>query len=186
MLIDGFESNRPSPLRKVMRHLRRAKQELRNVRKQQLVALQRVPIEMAMERNTWFHVGVNASQQLIYCMQRMLEPIKEHVDNNFTPVPMYVCTEYQMIKIRIVELMRDTETQISTGRFDRYRDTLAAADQLKDELSQYRHRQIDRLQGIEDNGQLQVGMLYLNLLQESQQLLSNLRHQLRAAKKFME
>ena len=186
MLIDGFESNRPSPLRKVMRHLRRAKQELRNVRKQQLVALHRVPIEMAMERNTWFHVGVNASQQLIYCMQRMLEPIKEHVDNNFTPVPMYVCTEYQMIKIRIVELMRDTETQISTGRFDRYRDTLAAADQLKDELSQYRHRQIDRLQGIEDNGQLQVGMLYLNLLQESQQLLSNLRHQLRAAKKFME
>lgn len=186
MLIDGFESNRPSPLRKVMRHLRRAKQELRNVRKQQLVALHRVPIEMAMERNTWFHVGVNASQQLIYCMQRMLEPIKEHVDNNFTPVPIYVCTEYQMIKIRIVELMRDTETQISTGRFDRYRDTLAAADQLKDELSQYRHRQIDRLQGIEDNGQLQVGMLYLNLLQESQQLLSNLRHQLRAAKKFME
>ena len=82
--------------------------------------------------------------------------------------------------------MRDTETQISSGRFDRYRDTLAAADKLKDELSVYRHRQIDRLQGISDNGALQVALLYLNLLQESQQLLSNMRHQLRAAKKFME
>ena len=76
-----------------------------------------------------------SAKQLIYCMQRMLEPIKEHVDNNFTPVPMYVCTEYQMIKIRIVELMRDTETQISTGRFDRYRDTLVLPPSVGNTLS---------------------------------------------------
>ena len=88
--------------------------------------------------------------------------------------------------MKIMELMRDTENQISTGRFENYRDTLAAADTVKDELSEYRHRQIARLQGITDNSRLQVALLYLNLLQESQQLLSNMRHQLRAAKKFME
>ncbi len=185
-LLDGFENNRPAPLRRVQRHLREAKDRVRCVRKQQLLALRRIPVEVAMERNTWFHVGINASQQYIYCLRRMLEPVKEHVDNNFTPFPQYLRDEYQPIKFKIVELMRDTETQISSGRFDRYRDTLAAADKLKDELSVYRHRQIDRLQGISDNGALQVALLYLNLLQESQQLLSNMRHQLRAAKKFME
>ena len=116
----------------------------------------------------------------------MLEPIKEHVDNNFTPLAQELKDEYQPIKMRIVELMRDTENQISSGRFDAYRDTLAAADNVKDELSVYRHRQITRIQGITDNASLQVALLYLNLLQESQQLLSNMRHQLRAAKKFME
>lgn len=185
-LVDGFESNKPAPLRKVLRHLRRSKDTLRKVRKQQLLALRRVPTDVAMERNTWFHVGINASQQLVYCLLRMLEPIKEHVDNNFTPVPLYICAEYQSVKIKIVELLRDAETQISTGRFERYRETLDAADQLKDELSRYRHRQIARLQGLDNGGQMQVGLLYLNLLQESQQLLSNMRHQLRAAKKFME
>ena len=185
-LLDGFENNRPAPLRRVQRHLREAKERLRCVRKQQLLALRRIPVEVAMERNTWFHVGINASQQCIYCLRRMLEPVKEHVDNNFTPFPQFLRDEYQPIKCKIIELMRDTETQISSGRFDRYRDTLAAADKLKDELSVYRHRQIDRLQGINDNGALQVALLYLNLLQESQQLLSNMRHQLRAAKKFME
>ena len=185
-LLDGFENNRPAPLRRVQRHLREAKDQVRCVRKQQLLALRRIPVEVAMERNTWFHVGINASQQYIYCLRRMLEPVKEHVDNNFTPFPQYLRDEYQPIKFKIVELMRDTETQISSGRFDRYRDTLAAADKLKDELSVYRHRQIDRLQGISDNGALQVALLYLNVLQESQQLLSNMRHQLRAAKKFME
>ena len=33
---------------------------------------------------------------------------------------------------------------------------------------------------------MKTSLLYLNILQESQQLLSNMRHQLRAAKKFME
>ena len=185
-LLDGFEQHRPSPLRRTMRQLRSAKERLRKLRRQQLVALRRVPAEIAVERNTWFHVGVNASQQYIYCLQRMLEPIKEHVDNNFTPLAQELKDEYQPIKMRIVELMRDTENQISSGRFDAYRDTLAAADNVKDELSVYRHRQITRIQGITDNASLQVALLYLNLLQESQQLLSNMRHQLRAAKKFME
>ena len=39
---------------------------------------------------------------------------------------------------------------------------------------------------MKDNNLLQISLVYLNLLQESQQLLSNMRHQLRAAKKFME
>jgi hypothetical protein len=33
---------------------------------------------------------------------------------------------------------------------------------------------------------LQVSMVYLNLLQESQEFLSIMRHQLRSAKKFMD
>jgi len=42
------------------------------------------------------------------------------------------------------------------------------------------------MQANTDASQLQIDLLYLNVLQESQQLLSNMRHQLRAAKKFME
>ena len=60
------------------------------------------------------------------------------------------------------------------------------ADECKDELSVVRKRHIDRIQQAKGNNNLQVSLVYLNLLQESQQLLSNMRHQLRAAKKFSE
>ena len=75
---------------------------------------------------------------------------------------------------------------ISTSHFENYREVLAQADQCKDELSVVRKRHIDRIQESRDNNNLQVSLVYLNILQESQQLLSNMRHQLRAAKKFME
>ena len=82
-------------------------------------------------------------------------------------------------------MLTDTSSCIATSRFDEYHDVLAEADKLKDELSVVRKKHIDRMQSAH-NANLQISLVYLNLLQESQQLLSNMRHQLRAAKKFMD
>ena len=79
-----------------------------------------------------------------------------------------------------------SKRQLFIKTIEHYRDTLALADKCKDELSVVRKRHIDRITEMKDNNLLQISLVYLNLLQESQQLLSNMRHQLRAAKKFME
>ena len=185
-IIDGFENEKPSTLRKADRELRNERDELKKYRRQELLALRRVPTSIAIERNTWFHLGINSSEQYIYCLRRMLDPVKEHVDNSFNPLPSTYINEYKDMKDRICELMKQTESMISTRRFEHYRDVLADADQCKDDLSVLRKRHIDRLQATSTEGGLQVALVYLNILQESQQLLSNMRHQLRAAKKFME
>jgi Na+/phosphate symporter len=116
----------------------------------------------------------------------MLEPIKEHVDNNFNPVPQLYVEEFEPVQRKVNELMKESKNQIDTGNFDDYRETLAEADACKDELSVIRKRHIDRIQSTTDTKLLQVSLVYLNLLQESQEFLSIMRHQLRAAKKFME
>ena len=185
-IIDGLENERTRTLRKVSNELSKEKDMLKKFRRQELLALKRVPTEIAIERNTWFHLGINSSEQYIYCLRRILEPIKEHVDNNFNPIPQVYINEFRPLRATINDLMQQTETQISTCRFEHYRDTLALADKCKDELSIVRKRHIDRITKMKDNNLLQVSLVYLNLLQESQQLLSNMRHQLRAAKKFME
>lgn len=185
-IIDGMESEKPSLLRRSDRELRNEKDELKKYRRQELLALRKVPTSIAIERNTWFHLGINSSEQFIYCLRRMLEPVKEHVDNSFNPLPQLYIDEFKPIRQRINDLMKQTDSMISTRRFDNYREILAEADNCKDELSVVRKRHIDRIQEAKDNQMLQVSLVYLNILQESQQLLSNMRHQLRAAKKFIE
>lgn len=185
-IIDGLESERAKTLRHASNELNKEKTELKKYRRQELLALRRVPTEIAIERNTWFHLGINSSEQFIYCLRRILDPVKEHVDNNFNPLPAEYIEEFRPIRAQINDLMQQTESQISTCRFENYRETLALADQCKDELSVIRKKHIDRIQQSKDNSKLQVSLVYLNLLQESQQLLSNMRHQLRAAKKFID
>ena len=74
---------------------------------------------------------------------------------------------------------------ISTNRYDLYQETLNIADECKDELSVMRKRVIDIMYR-DKNTNLKASLLYLNILQESQEFLSIMRHQLRAARKFLD
>lgn len=185
-IIDGFQNEKPRVLRRAEKELRTEKEELKKYRRQELLAMRRIPSDTALERNTWFHLGINSCEQYLYCLRRMLEPIKEHVDNNFNPLPNNYAEEFRPIHQNILELMEETEKMISTEQFNGYHEVLAKADECKDLLSVVRKRHIDRIQSTGDNDNLKVSLVYLNILQESQQLLSNMRHQLRATKKFME
>lgn len=185
-ILDGFINDKPNVLRHSLNALRNEKTSLTKYRRQELMALRKAPADLAIERNTWFHVGMNASQQYIYGLRRMLEPIKEHVGNNFTPITQRLIDEYQPIRLKITDFLTQTENFIATGRFENYRELLDKADQFETELSEYRKKHIDRIQMAQDNETFQLSLVYLNLLQESQLLLSSMRQQLRAAKKFKE
>jgi hypothetical protein len=186
LIVDAFREQGVRNLRRSDRQLRLQLETLKKSRRREMLVLKKVPMKIAIERNTWFHIGSNSDQQFVYTLRRMLNPIKEHVDNNFNPVPEILIREYEPIRRRINDLMQSAADQIQTDRYENYREILAEGDACKDELSQIRKRHINRMQQSTDNSNLQVDMVYLNLLQESQQLLSNMRHQLRSAKKFME
>ena len=185
-IIDGFQNEQIKELRHTNRELRSESDILKKYRRQEMLGLKRCPPETAIERNTWFHLGANCSQQFIYSLRRMLDPIREHIGNSFNPVPQEFINEFEPIQLKINELMKQSETLISTRRFENYRSVLTDADQVKDELSVLRKRHLDRMQNAQGNSDFQVSVVYLNLLQETQQFLNAMRHQLRAAKKFTE
>lgn len=185
-VLDGFNTQNVKMLRGSDKTLRRELDVLKKYRRQELLGLKRSPMDIAIERNTWFHVGINSDQQYIYTLRRMMLPVKEHVDNNFTPVPAAYISEYEPVRRRVNDLMKMTCEAIETNRYEQYRGVLAEADVRKDDLSVIRKTHINRMQKSGTSKMMQVDMVYLNLLQETQQLLSVMRHQLRSAKKFME
>ncbi len=186
-IVDGVSNERLKELKVSYREVNSERETLKKIRRQEFLAMRRIPERIALERNTWFHLGVNCNQQYMYCLRRMLDPIKEHLDNNFQPMPKEYIDEFEEVRRRINELMSHTEQMISTNRYDLYRETLAIGDECKDELSALRDRHINRMQQDVNAAQnLKVSMLYLNMLQESQELISIMRHQLRAARKFLE
>lgn len=185
-VLDGFNTQNVKMLRGSDKTLRRELDVLKKYRRQELLGLKRSPMDIAIERNTWFHVGINSDQQYIYTLRRMMLPVKEHVDNNFTPVSAAYISEYEPVRRRVNDLMKMTCEAIETNRYEQYRGVLAEADVCKDDLSVIRKTHINRMQKSGTSKMMQVDMVYLNLLQETQQLLSVMRHQLRSAKKFME
>ncbi len=185
-IMDGLATENPRDLRHAHKELRKEQDMLKKFRRQEMLGLKKSPMEIAFERNTWFHLGANSNQGFIYSLRRMLDPIKEHVDNNFNPLPEEYIKEFAPIRQKVNDLMKMSCEQIETSRYENYREILAEADACKDELSILRKKHIDRIQHLSDNSMLKISLLYLNVLQETQEFLSVMRHQLRAAKKFME
>lgn len=184
-IVEGISNESLRELRHCGNALKEEQSQLKKFRRKELLAMRRIPSDIAIERNTWFHLGVNSDMQFTYCLKRMLDPIKEHVDNNFNPLPKVYLDELESVRRKISELMNHTEQMISTNRYDMYQETLTIAEELKDELSVMRKNVIDHM--YQDNStNLKVSLLYLNILQESQEFVSIMRHQLRAARKFLE
>lgn len=185
-IMDGFAGQNVRELSCCRKSLHKEQDNLKKYRRQEMLGLKKSPLEIAIERNTWFHLGANSDQQFIYCLRRMLEPVREHVDNNFNPIPNEYIHEFQPVRQKVNDLMHMTQGMIANGKYDDYRDILSEADLCRDELSTLRKGLIDHIQQSSGTQMLQVSLVYLNILQETDEFLNIIRHQLRAAKKFIE
>lgn len=185
-IMDGFAGQNVRELSRCRKSLHKEQDNLKKYRRQEMLGLKKSPLEIAIERNTWSHLGANSDQQFIYCLRRMLEPVREHVDNNFNPIPNEYIHEFQPVRQKVNDLMHMTQGMIANGKYDDYRDILSGADLCRDELSTLRKGLIDHIQQSSGTQMLQVSLVYLNILQETDEFLNIMRHQLRAAKKFIE
>ena len=184
-ILDGLTTENLKGLRATQLLLKDKQEELKKVRHREFVALHRIPEDIALEHNTWFHLGANSNQQFIYCLKRLLEPIKEHIDNNFNPVPAAFMEEFRPIRNRIGNLMDETCEMLTTCCFDHEKRVLEEAELCKKELSALRKTHIDRMQRRTGTADYKTSLIYLNILQESQELLNIMRHQLKAARKLL-
>ena len=85
-ITDGFMNEDLKLLRKAESKTDDQRKMLKKRRRKEILGLRRIPITIAIEKNTWFHLGSNSCEQMLYCLKRILDPCKEHVDNNFNPI----------------------------------------------------------------------------------------------------
>ena len=181
-ITDGFIKEEVKSLKRALNRIQSEKELLKNIRRKEILALKHIDNYIALEKNTWFHLGSNSCQQLLYCLKRICEPCKEHVDNNFSPLSQRAINELLPIRDELTNLMREAKEVIANGTFEKSDDILKRGDDLKNKISKYRKAKMNRIH--EEDVNLKTSLVYLNILQESQEFVSIWRHLLRAAKMF--
>ena len=181
-IVNGFASEDLKTLRKSLLKLDDERSLLKKNRRKEIIGLRRSDKMVAIENNTWFHLGINSCEQMLYCLKRICEPCKEHVDNHFNPLPQECAKEFAPLCDELVQLMERTKTVIELDDYADADAILKEGDGLKNKISALRKKQENRIQ--EEEGSVQVSLVYLNLLQESQELVSVWRHLLRASRNF--
>ena len=181
-ITDGFIKEDLKSLRKAMVLSGAEKENLKKIRRKEIIGLRRIDKFAAIEKNTWFHLGTNSCEQMIYCMKRICEPCKEHVDNNFKPLSERARNEFIPVRDEMIALMTQARDVIISGDYDKADIILKEGDGLKNKISTLRRHQMNRIH--DESVNVKTALVYLNILQESQELVSSWRHLLRASRMF--
>lgn len=180
----GFATDNVKSLSRIGKSLEKEKDVLKNLRRKQTLCMQRVPRAVALEKNTWFHLSNNSSMAIYYNLRRINDVCLEHIDNNFLSLPEIFRPGYKHIHTGIYNILCRSEKAIAESDSQGTALLRHECDILKDEIGYKCHEVFSYLdQGHSD--EMSVAYVYLNFLQESQEILSSLRKLLRASYKLL-
>lgn len=179
---EGFISEDLSRLQKAESAMRKQRQELKQRRRKEMLGLRRIDPGVAIEKSTWFHLGVNSCEDMLYSLRRICDPCEEHIDNSFVPLEKDRIKEFLPLRDTLLYLLKRAVVVISTENYSDSDKLREQCEEFKSCLSSTRQGQIERMQTSKEN--ITVSYVYLNLLQETHEIASSLQHLLRASKHF--
>ncbi|MGM9768531.1 MAG: inorganic phosphate transporter [Candidatus Cryptobacteroides sp.] len=183
-ITDGFVCENLGKLRKAAAAFRKERMELKQIRRKDMLCIRRIDSGVAIEKNTWVHLGSNSCEDILYCLKRMSDPCEEHIDNNFAPLPEERIKEFVPMRDTLLFLLRRASDIISKGDFRDSEKVREQCEKFKESLSALRKMQINRMQSEQEN--ITVSYVYLTMLQETQEIANGIRHLLRATSHFSE
>ena len=179
----AFIAENSGALNKAESALAQRKNVLKNARRKETLCLRHVQHETAIEKSPWFYLSNNLCMSLLYNLRRINEVCKEHVENNFRPLPPRYTEEYELLRTRISILFNDTLEVMQSNDMQLIALLRRHCDEIKDSISAAYHRIQDHLRE-GDTASMTVLYVYVNILQETQEMVSSIRKYLRAFAKL--
>lgn len=171
-------------LRHVEADLDDERKEMKRQRRKEIIGIRKVDPIVAMERNTWFFLANTSVEQMLYCMKRMITPCREHVGNNFSPVPTKYVNSFSALSNEVEKLLGRAIDMLNDNNMEQGENIRIDATTIQKNLSDYRKEVIDDIQT--SNANIETMTVFLNIVQESQLVLASLRHMVRGVVKFQE
>lgn len=182
VLFEAFSKDELRPLKLSLIKIIEEKNFMKKMRRFETRGLQRVEQSLAFERSTWYHLCTNSCQQMLNTLTRIGEPIKEHAENSFSPLTKDYIEEFTPYCHGVYDALVDINKIIATGDYKAADDVSERAKDLKHALANLRKTQTMRLH--KSSGSLRMDFVYLNLIQETHELLSEVRNLLRGSNKY--
>ena len=185
--VNAFIKEDIKTLKKVSNDCRDAKEKMKALKRKEIMIMRRLDDKM-MNKNTWFHLSYNCIEQVLYSLRRVCDPCKEYVDNSFTCMKLGIIgamtVEVETLKEKVLWSIDAADITVFSSE---YKDVEAVMERIKvreDELVEMTHEQMNRIQHDKDN--IDLALLYLNIIQESSEIVTEMRHLLRSEAKLNE
>lgn len=176
----GFINEDTRMIRKATRMVIKYKSVVKEYRRKQMLGLRSLAPVDTLRYSSPMHLSNNAMSDINHCLRRIGESCLEHVDNNFRPLPQEQAEALADIAGQVDTLYGEAIEAVQVGDGEVIATVRAECNRLKIEVAKKIGQLIEQLHTISAE-QLTVMYVYLNMLQETREMLAMLHKLLRAA-----
>jgi len=180
--VHGFMNENLRELRKVLAAVEEKKIHLKQVKRVGTLGVTHLDHDIAVEKGLYYYQGNDFASEIIFSIRRMTEPSKEHVDNNFSPLNDIQKEDFGKMTESIVAYLKRCASMIEKNDYHRLDDVIAESVALTNQLTALKKGELKRIQG--QSGSTKVSMVYLNMVQEAQNVVSFTANLIKVSRKF--
>lgn len=180
--VHGFMDENLRELRKVMSAIEEKKSYLKQVKRVGTLGVTQLEHDIAIDKGLYYYQGNDFASEIVFSIRRLTEPGKEHVDNHFSPLCEVQKEDFGKMTDEIVSFLNRSSVMIESNDYHRMDDLIAESVDLTAKLTILKKEELKRIQG--QSGSTKVSMVYLNMVQEAQNVVSFTANLLKVSRKF--
>lgn len=180
--VHGFMNENLRELRKVLNEVEEKKVHLKQVKRVGTLGVTHLEHDIAVEKGLYYYQGNDFASEIIFSIRRLTEPSKEHVDNNFSPLSEVQKGDFGKMTESIIAYLKRSASMIEKNDYHRLDDVVAESVILTSQLTALKKGELKRIQG--QSGSTKVSMVYLNMVQEAQNVVSFTANLVKVSRKF--
>lgn len=180
--VNGFMSENLRELKKVLAAVAEKKVHLKQVKRIGTLGVTQLDHDIAVEKGLYYYQGNDFASEIVFSIRRLAEPLKEHIDNNFNPLSEIQKTDFREVTGEIVNFLERAAAMVRQNDYRRMDELIEESVTLNNRLIGLKKGELKRIQG--QSGSTKVSMVYLNMVQEAQNIVSFAANLVKVSRKF--
>lgn len=180
--VEGFTHENLKELRHVMASIEEKKEHLKQVKRVGTLGVTQLDRDIAIDKGLYYYQSNDFASEIVYSIRRLVEPCKQHIDNNFNPLDEIQKKDFTGMDNRVISYLNRCAEMIEKNNYEIMPSLVDESNQLVVGLTQLKKEELKRIQG--QSGSTKVSMVYLNMLHETINVVNFACNLIKVSKKF--
>lgn len=180
----GLFNENNTPLKRNKELLDKNKQTLKNLRRRETICLRRSDNVVSLRVSTYFWRFHNALRQIQYGLERMNEPVLDHVNNLFSEVNSTDAESIKHIEIRVKHEFEKLIYQLKLGNDLEIEDIKSNLKLIRGELRKLRYDISVKLQNNNKDVDITTSTMLIHIIHEMEHIVMDTREVAKSIYKY--
>lgn len=182
--VDSIIHENLKELRKVLNDVDEKRIHLKQVKRVGTLGVTQIENDIAVDKGLYYYQGNDFASEIIYSIRRLVEPAKEHIDNNFNPLNEEEKEDLSDILPAITAFLHEGAKMIQKRNYSGLESFTSTSSQLNNKLTQLKRGELKRIQIENGNNSTKTSLLYLTVLHEILNVVLFTTNLLKVSRKF--